>query len=143
MYLVSIIIRIFTEGATKEDESEVENKEESSINSENLFNRVTRSGSIVQRITEKIKQIEQQNVLSLQDSMECLVGCGRKKSLLLLPCRHQYTCEYCWIIWKIQQTKQIPDDIFDHSLNDDEENMLKPKCPVCKSPVDQEINAFN
>lgn len=103
------------------------------------FSRVTRSGSILQRIQAILTNIENPPVQQ-NGNMECIIECGRKKAMLLLPCQHQHTCRECWLIWKIESVKQIPNDIFDQSFD---ENVMKPKCPICRNHVDEEIMAFN
>lgn len=127
--------------ASKKKQKENSTIQDDSDNME-LFGRITRSGTTLQRIQSLLKNIENQNATQIlqNDSMECIVGCGRNKSMLLLPCHHQHTCKECWLIWKIESIKNIPQDIFDQSFDDD---LMKPKCLVCRSYVDEEIIALN
>lgn len=106
------------------------------------FSRVTRSGSSVQKIRSLLRDIENKSIEQIlqHDTMECIVGCGRKKSMLLLPCQHQHTCRECWLMWKIESVKQIPNQVFDESFD---ESIMQPKCLVCRTPVDKEISVFN
>lgn len=89
-----------------------------------------------------LKNIEDLNASEFvqKDSMECIIGCGRNKAMLLLPCQHQHTCKECWLIYKIESVKNIPEHILDDSYNED---LMKPKCLVCRGHVEEEIIAFN
>lgn len=104
-----------------------------------LFARVTRNSSTLKRVEALVRKFEDEPI-EPNDDMLCIIGCGKKKNMLLLPCCHQHTCEPCWILWKMTHSRRIPNTIFDQTF---EENSLKPKCPVCKAPVDQEIRVFN
>lgn len=88
-----------------------------------------------------MNDIDAQRAIFDKDSMECIVGCGRNKAMLLLPCQHQHTCKECWLIWKIENLKKITQEIFNSTNYDD--SVMKPKCPVCREPVAKEIIAFN
>lgn len=98
------------------------------------MSRYTRSGRSTLHIRQKIEDIESRGKIEIdQDDSKCIVGCGRKKDTILLPCRHQHTCEMCWFVWKVKQMKEASSD------NTDE----VPKCPVCREVVDEEISVFN
>lgn len=58
--------------------------------------------------------------------------------MILFPCLHQHTCEPCWLLWKIRQINSMPD--FD---NDKDDEVTKPKCPVCRQGVDIAEKARN
>lgn len=105
-----------------------------------LYDKVTRSGSSLRRIKAAIENVTQNSTFD-KDSMECILGCGRNKSMLLLPCQHQHTCKECWLIWKIENLKIVTLDVFNSSMYDD--TLMQPKCPVCRQSVDREIIAFN
>lgn len=116
------------------------------VDSIEVMARMTRSGASTQKILKRFRDIENEPPEQYdKDSMFCIMGCGRKKNAILLPCRHQHTCERCWFMYKVHQINSIPDDAFDDIDSDDEvhDNHLKPKCPMCKTPVDQEICAYN
>lgn len=73
------------------------------------------------------------------ESPLCIICCEKKKSLLLLPCRHQHTCDACWSLWSIQCMSNKIDESFDESDDD----ATKPTCPYCKIPVDTTISVLN
>lgn len=100
--------------------------------------RITRSGSVAKRIRERFDDIERQAVFDVDpNSIECIMECGRRKSTILLPCRHQHTCEQCWFLWKVHQINDYKND------DEDDDNRSKPTCPVCREGVDESISAFN
>lgn len=103
-----------------------------------FFSRMSRSGSALSKIQEIIKKIENDDVHP-SDDMSCIIGCGRKKSMVLMPCRHQHTCGECWVLIKSYHFHKIPVEC----SNDSDENEMKPKCPVCKCHVDEELNVLN
>lgn len=74
------------------------------------------------------------------DSLNCIICCENKKSVLLLPCRHQHTCEACWSMWRMQCMEKAGEKSFSESEDD---NAFKPTCPVCVSFVDTGIDALN
>lgn len=106
-----------------------------------IFRKLTRSGSALKRIISAIESIENQTAIFTKDSMECILDCGRNKAMLLLPCQHQHTCKECWLIWKMQSLKRITKEVLNSSHYDD--NIMQPKCPMCRQPVDKEIVAYN
>lgn len=127
-----------------EESEDDSNDSEDSAGPDNIpiFNQVTRSGSTLRKIKDVIDKIENDalNVDSLRDDMECVIGCGRKKNIVLLPCLHQHTCEQCWCIIKTHHFQKIPIELLNETFND---NALKPKCPICKRYVDEELKVFN
>lgn len=107
-------------------------------NSDGIMTRITRSGSVAKRIRERFDDIERQAVFDVDpNSIECIMECGRRKSTILLPCRHQHTCEQCWFLWKVHQINDYKND------DEDDDNRSKPTCPVCREGVDESISAFN
>lgn len=119
-----------------------ESTEESDTNSNtNIFARVTRSGGAFNKIIQAIQAIDAGNFIIEKDSMECIMGCGKNKSMLLLPCQHQHTCKECWLIWKIESLKKVSHEILDSSTYDD--TLMLPKCPLCRKPVNKAMIALN
>ncbi|XP_031621917.1 uncharacterized protein LOC116339967 [Contarinia nasturtii] len=108
---------------------------------DDIFCRLTRSGTALNKIKAAINIINTQSASFDENSMECILGCGRNKAMLLLPCQHQHTCKECWLIWKIENLKKINCDVFNSSQYDD--SVMQPKCPVCRTTVNKEIIAFN
>lgn len=106
-----------------------------------VLSKITRKGPSIVRIMKRFEEIERHGDIDTDvNSIECIMACGRRKSTILLPCRHQHTCETCWYMWKIHQINKVPLD----ALNEDDEyDVLKPKCPMCKEIVDEAIAAFN
>lgn len=109
-----------------------------------FFSQTTRSGSKLDKLRILMQKFEDESFTFSKDGMLCILECGRKKSMLLLPCRHQHTCEQCWVIWKVEQLKKIDVEALDVYNDDiDDENIMKPKCPVCRAYVDEELSVFN
>lgn len=107
------------------------------------ISRITRSGSSILRLKKKFEDIERKEQFDTDpNSIECIMGCGRRKCTILLPCRHQHTCETCWYMWKIHQINKISYDQLNDAGHDDDD-ILKPKCPMCKESVEEAISAFN
>lgn len=107
-----------------------------------IFGVITRSGNALTRIRKAIDEITKGNATFDKTSMECILACGRNKSMLLLPCQHQHTCKECWLIWKMESMKKVTKEmLLDNTTFDD--TLMQPKCPVCRAPVDKEILAFN
>lgn len=96
---------------------------------------------MLNKIIAAIESIKAGNQPFPNDSMECILGCGRNKCMLLLPCQHQHTCKECWLIWKIENLKMVTKEALLSSPYD--ENIMRPKCPMCRQSVDKEIIAFN
>lgn len=144
---ISIAKIILFEGRATQRKRNVRNVEESTTDESDvedntrLFDRITRSGDALSKIRAAIAAINVGTPSLPKDSMECIIGCGRNKSMLLLPCQHQHTCKECWLIWKIESLKNVTKELLDSSTYDD--TLMQPKCPMCKQVVDKEIIAFN
>lgn len=101
------------------------------------FSRMTRSGSAVMHLVKRIKRVmDNEEEFDIND-IKCIVCCDKKKSTILLPCRHQHTCDACWALWCVECMTKVKDISFNES--DD----TKPICPLCKQPVDDAISAIN
>lgn len=107
-----------------------------------FFARVTRSGNPLQRFADRIKKLlEDSDEVVSAETVTCIICYEKKKSALLLPCRHQHTCDACWTLWTIECQKT--QDISFNEDDDDEDDKTKPRCPYCKAPVDNVILALN
>lgn len=116
---------------------------ESDDNTEEIMLKITRNGSAIERIRKIFDEIlNREEFVDNISTMECIMGCERKKSTILLPCRHQHTCEPCWFLWKIHQINKMS-TVYENDDIDDDDDDLKPVCPVCKVGVDEAISAFN
>lgn len=118
---------------------DTDNSDNSSDETSSLeyFSRNTRSGNAVAKLMVRIKRV-MDNVEEVNaDNLKCIICCEKKKSSLLLPCRHQHTCDACWALWCVECMSRIKDI----SLNESDET--KPTCPLCKCPVDDAISAIN
>lgn len=58
------------------------------------YARTTRSGNAALKLLKRIEDIISQKEDLNFDSLTCIVCCD-KKNTILLPCRHQHTCESC------------------------------------------------
>lgn len=106
----------------------------------NCFARMTRNGNAVMKLINRIDNIMKEKTEDLNfDSHTCIICCDRKKTSILLPCRHQQTCESCWQLWSIQCMAKNANK----SFNESDEDATKPICPYCKSYVDTVIDAIN
>lgn len=113
----------------------------SDIDSQEIMLKITRNGSALARVRERFNEILRCGLGDIDvNSIECIMGCGKKKSTILLPCRHQHTCESCWFLWKVHQINNMTPVFLNDSVDDNE---LKPKCPYCKTGVDEAISASN
>lgn len=101
------------------------------------FSRMTRSGNAVMNLVKRIRRVmDDEEEFDIND-IKCIVCCDKKKSTILLPCRHQHTCDACWALWCVECFSKVKDISFNES--DDS----KPICPLCKQPVDDAISAIN
>lgn len=101
--------------------------------------RVTRSGVNIIKLIDTIDKIMNEQEAVDMNALQCIICCNAKKSIILLPCRHQHTCEPCWTLWKMQSM----DNLREMSFDDDDDNILKPKCPYCNTFVDSNLKAIN
>lgn len=92
--------------------------ESDDANNIDIFVSITEKGAILSEIEKKIHEIKINGINST--STKCVLCCKAKQSMVLLPCRHQITCEQCWVIWA--------------------DGNSKPNCPKCKNRVKQTIN---
>lgn len=73
-------------------------------NSEEIMAQFTRNDSAISEMEEKFDEVARKFEWNMDPSnIECIMGCHRRKSTILLPCRHQHTCEQCWFLYKIYQ----------------------------------------
>lgn len=121
---------------TSTDESDNDNDNETNVT---YFSRVTRSGNTVVNLINRIERIISNQESVDVDSIKCILCCDNKKTVILLPCRHQHTCEFCWSLWRMQSLNEMTNKTFD----EDDENEMKPKCPYCNQHVDSSIQAMN
>lgn len=107
-----------------------------------IMERITRNGTAMVNIMKRFKELESlENITIDPDCFKCIICFERRKNTILLPCLHQHTCGPCWIMWKIQQINAVP---FDSMNNDDEmDEAVKPKCPVCRQGVEEFKEARN
>lgn len=84
-----------------------------------IFSAMTES--ILPQIKRKIAEIKRSENVDTAVN-ECIICLEGKPTMVLLPCRHQITCERCWFIWA--------------------EGPSKPKCPKCKKVVKQTLNVI-
>lgn len=104
-----------------------------------VMERVTRNGPAMLNLRKRLEELDsQQNVTFDTDSFKCVICYDRKKDTILFPCLHQHTCGTCWIMWKIQQINRIPIEAIKNG-----DDVIKPKCPVCKQYVVKFMEAKN
>lgn len=115
---------------------------DSDSDSNDFITKVTRKGPVLARLQQRFDDILERGEIATEDNgMECIMGCGRKKTTVLLPCKHQYTCEPCWYLWKVHQLNENGHhDFLDENIEEDE---TKPICPVCKQAVNEAFSVFN
>lgn len=117
-----------------------DDSDDSSERNLEYFSRVTRSGNTLRKLAEKIEKLmNDDDVVIDADGQLCVIGCVKKKSVILLPCRHQHTCDTCWFLWCTEciEMKQY------ESIDESDDDATKPSCPYCRKAVDQTINAIN
>lgn len=56
-------------------------------------------------------------------SMQCIMSCNRIKATVLLPCKHQPTCNQCYVLWRLFVSQK-------------QRNVI---CLLCKNPVTSNI----
>lgn len=123
--------RVDFHGDTSEDEN---------IEILDFISRSTRSGANkMKQIVQRIKEFEDNSVLVDDDSNKCVICFENKRNVLLMPCSHLHLCHSCWYILKVKHIGSQPNSYFDDDIESDE-HYLKPKCPVCRTPVDSETN---
>lgn len=88
---------------------------------ENFSIFVSMTESLLPEIKNRIKEIKNVGYVGTETS-KCIICARGKNTMVLLPCRHQLTCQQCWFIWA--------------------EGPLKPKCPKCKKIVKEPINVI-
>ena len=77
-------------------------------------------GDLEKRFDEIINA-EKSNQIS--NSTKCVMQCQRDRAMVLMPCKHQPTCNPCFVLWKMHLSGQKLDTI----------------CPICKSKVTDQI----
>lgn len=71
------------------------------------------------RLTAIFHDICEEKLIIASDSRDCVMGCGRGKGTVLLPCKHQPTCRQCYVMWNV-------------FLDEDKKSRF---CPICKCCV--------
>lgn len=116
-----------------------DDSDDSSEKNLEYFSRVTRSGNTLRKLAEKIEKLMKDDAVIDVDGQLCVICCVKKKSVILLPCRHQHTCDTCWFLWCTESMNMKQDESTDESDDD----ATKPNCPYCRKAVDQMIDAIN
>lgn len=98
------------------------------------FSRVTRSGNTLLKLVERIERIMNEQEDIDMNSHQCIICCNAKKAIILLPCRHQHTCEACWTLWRMHCMNREAERSFDSNDSDDD-TVMKPTCPYCNTHV--------
>lgn len=126
------------------DRAHVQSDDDSNVNLDSdsyvyeVMQHISQNGTALLNLRKRFQELEKQkNILIDPDCFKCILCYERKKNTILFPCLHQHTCNPCWIIWKIHQINTIP---LDSSMGDE---VIKPKCPVCKRTVDNFKEARN
>lgn len=65
----------------------------------------TGTESELNRLYETFHKIVNGDVNIHKNNPNCLMGCGRLKATVLLPCRHQSTCNECFVLSKLYLLK--------------------------------------
>lgn len=124
------------------NDSDLSSDESSSDDGNNFENfvRTTRNGTAVLKLLKRIEDIMNDKSVDVNvDDIKCIICCDKKKTTLLLPCKHQQTCPSCWYLWCAQCLSKQVNVEFDEK----DENVTKPTCPYCKGFVDDTIEAIN
>lgn len=107
-----------------------------------IMERITRNGPSMVSLRKRFKELEnQENILIDSDSFKYIICHERRKNTILFPCLHQHTCGPCWIIWKIHQINTVPLSLT--NTEDEIDEAVKPKCPVCRQGVNEFREAKN
>lgn len=78
------------------------------------------SSAELDRLQKKFDEIISGTVENdLMKQVHCIMGCGRSKGTVLIPCKHQPTCNQCYVLWRLFLAKKNKDVI----------------CPSCKNEV--------
>lgn len=121
-----------------EDDSDSDASLDSDSHVYAVMERISRNGPAMLKLRKRFKELEKQETISIDPHcFKCILCCERKKNTILFPCLHQHTCSPCWIYYKIQQINNMP---FDSTMDDE---VAKPKCPVCRQDVDKYMEARN
>lgn len=90
------------------------------------------TGDSLSDATEKVTQLNaffeeifKSDTLQLKLTSECMMGCKRPRGTVLLPCRHQPTCNQCFVLWRI--------------FCDQKEKNRHTFCPLCRTKVTTSI----
>lgn len=125
--------------ASKNDETDSDiDSSSGEDNNFHCFARVTRNGNAMMKIFNRINQIMKSDDEINVDGQLCVICYEKRKTLALLPCRHQHTCDACWSLWSIQSLS-----LSEESFEEDNDDATKPLCPLCKAPVDTTISLLN
>lgn len=85
-----------------------------------LATELSSSGTELSRLHDKFQTILKQSASArLKTSSACIMDCGRPRATLLLPCKHQPTCNQCFVLYKVYV----------------QNNGRTTFCPICKTDV--------
>lgn len=102
--------------------------------------RSTRSRACNMRtILNRIDELEGRSVLVDDESNKCIICGENKRNIVLLPCQHLYLCQSCWYILKVKHIGSLPKSVFEDDNQNPDDIEMRPKCPVCRNGVKEEI----
>lgn len=84
---------------------------------------ITNSNEEIDRLYKHFKNVIHMNFRGKYSTKTCAMECGRPKATKLLPCKHQPTCDECFVLWKCYLIREKKTVI----------------CPFCKREIEKHI----
>lgn len=67
---------------------------------------VTSTSNEIDRLHQLFEDILKNGKMDFVANHKCIMNCSRQKATVLLPCKHQSTCNQCFVLWKVFLAKK-------------------------------------
>lgn len=120
--------------SSTDSDSDDSDTEDVDLYSPEVLSLVTRSGPIILKRHKMFEEIFERGLPAQNNTIDCIMACGKERNTVLYPCKHMLMCTACWFLLKTYELKKQKNITFENDVSD---NVTKPKCPLCRQVVDE------